>query len=246
MRILWDNEFDKHAVVAVSEDANYPKENVQDQRLSRYTRSTSDENQSWKINLAAGTQFNSCVIAGHNITNGATIKIQGSNDDFATTPLDSAITHDAGHMIHFFTSGANYKDWRFFVHDATNPDTYIQIARLVLCNYLDVVEGPHRDFAEEPLDTTVVDFSQSGQVYADEGIIKRRYSLTFKKWTQTMKESLETMFASIKTAKPFFLVIDEDNMDKILPLYCKIAEYPGYTHFSAFRYSGSITFLEVF
>jgi len=244
MRVLWDNEFDKYTITPVSAHANYPAENVQDTRLSRYTRTVAVSNQAWKINMAAGQEFTCCVIAGHNITSGATIKIQASNDDFGTTPFDEAIPHSADAMFHWFTPGASYKDWRFTVHDAGNGDLYIKISRLFLGTYLTVEEGPHRAFTEESVDTSRSTYSPSGQVYGDEGIVLRRYNLNFKYWTQSMIEQLKTMFDSVKTVGPFFLIIDPDNQDKIPPLYCRIESHGGYSHLSAFRYTGNLTFME--
>lgn len=244
MRILWDNEFDKHTITPATEHAGYLAVNVQDTRLSRYTRTTAVDNQTWKINMTAALEFSCCVIAGHNITAAATIKIQASNNDFVAIPFESVIPHNAGHMIHFFTPGASYTDWRFWVHDPTNTDLYIKISRLFLGTYLTVEEGPYREFTDEPIDTSRVSTSQTGQVYGDKGIVLKRYSLEFKKWTHAMIVQIKTMFESIQTADTFFLLIDENNLDKLSPLYCRIEEHAGYSHLSYWIYRGSITFLE--
>jgi hypothetical protein len=202
------------------------------------------DNQSWKINMTDPLEFTCCVISSHNITAAATIQIQASNNDFANILFDEAIPYDAGHMLHFFTPGASYVDWRFFVHDPTNTDLYIRISRLFLGTYLTIEEGPYREFTDEPVDTSSVTTSRTGQVYGDKGIILQRYSLEFRYWTQAMMEQLKTMFAAVQTVDTFYLIIDENNLDKLPLLYCRIEEHAGYSHFSYWRYKGNITFLE--
>lgn len=224
MRILWDDALQTLTLLASSEAPNLPAANLQDPRLSLPWRSTGDSDEWIKIDAGAGNTLNpNCAaIAGHNLSSGATIKIQGNATDVWTAPtVDETITWRAGAMMHFFT-GSGLRFWRFHFSDASNPDGYVQIGRLSLGTYLqmpDIEPGPTLPRRT----STVVSESLTGQVYADLGIEWGEFGIVFPAIiTEAQRQAIRTMWAAVHNAVPFFLAVWESSFDVEGPVYCRL------------------------
>ncbi len=224
MRILWSNLIDAYTLLASSAAPNLPAANLQDPRLSLPWRSTGDSDEWIKIDAGAGLTLNpNCAaIAGHNLTSGATIRIQGNATDAWGAPtIDEAITWRAGAMMHFFV-GSALRFWRFRFQDAANPDGYIQIGRLSLGTYLqmpDIELGP----ALPRKTSTVVTESPTGQVYADLGVEWGEFGIVFPPIiTETQRQAIRSMWAAVHNAVPFFLAVWESSFDIEGPVYCRL------------------------
>jgi len=225
MRILWENEIDKYTIVASTENGNYLAANLQDTRLSRYTRTTSPSSQTWDLDLAAAKPISYAAIAGHNITSGATVKVIASlNADYSTTDFQKEFAHSSEIMLEALDTGVtDYRYWRFSVNDAANPAGYIQIARLYLDTYLQM--PPIRPALDLPLlSTTIKEKSISGQSYADRGYIYRAPAFFFPLIEQSERLAIEEMFEEVENVKPVFLLVWESSLDKVGPLYCSLIE----------------------
>lgn len=247
MRILWDNEYDNsgNTITANSESSVYGLENLDDYQLVKVYRSTGDSAEWVKIDAGAGSTITAtcAAICSHNLTDGATIKIQGNDTDaWATPTVDESFTHDSGNMVKTFTS-ATHRYWRFSFADGSNPDGYIEIGRLFLGTYL-TLDTPYTDFPYSIIDTSVVDSSITGQSYGDEGITLREYSFNWNHFTNTEKENIVTMFEDVKTVKPVVIVPDPDNTDKLVIDYVRITEL-SLTHWYNYAWKGRLNFLEV-
>ena len=137
MIILWNNEIDKNTYTALTEHVDYPLTNLIDPRLSRVYHSLSDDDQ---YILIAGTDIKADAIAilNHNISSGATIRIQGNDADVWGAPTFNQLLTWAEYILfQEFTSG-EYDYWRLFVDDPANPDGYIKIGRLYLGEVLEM------------------------------------------------------------------------------------------------------------
>jgi hypothetical protein len=208
----------------VVEVGNFDPENVQDIRLSRTFR-TAVLTDAWiKIDTISGIDASVAVIAGHNFTNAATIKIQGNDTDVWTSPtVDETMTWNADSIVHFFTED-NLRFWRFIVTDAANPDTYIEMGRLFLGTFYQVDEKPQRDFAEEIIDESRSGFSITGQAYVDIGIQRKEFSISMGTMQEATRQNILAVYASVGTHTPIFVIIDEDNLAVIPILYCLMME----------------------
>ena len=68
-----------------------------------------------------------------NIQSSAYVKLQTSNDGFATTPIDASIVYgNNGNMALILTVPANALEFRVYLNDPSNPDGYLQIGRIFL------------------------------------------------------------------------------------------------------------------
>lgn len=247
MRILWDNEYDLsgNTITANSESSVYGLSNLDDYQLVKVYRSTGDSAEWVKIDAGAGNTITAtcAAICSHNLTSGATIKIQGHTADSWVTPdVDESFTHDDGNMVKTFSSAAK-RYWRFSFADGSNPDGYIEIGRLFLGTYL-TLDDPYTDFPYEILDTSIVDESITGQSFGDEGITRRSYSFNWNHWTNTEKANIITMFEDVKTVKPVIIVPDPDNTDKLVIDYVRITEL-SVKHWYNYAWNGRINFVEV-
>lgn len=249
MRLLWDNKVDSGTITANSEASNYPVSNIVHIHLSRQWRSTGDTSEWIKIDAGAGNTItaDSVAILQHNISSGATVKIQANATDVWTAPsIDETITYNSGIIFKFFTNTTGYRYWRLLVEDPSNPDGYIEIGRLFLCTYYQVEKSFQKAFTEEKTNTDQLSYSLSGQLYADIGIEFKRYALTFPYWNNTAKQAIETMVTMIGKHKPLVLFLDENNTDKLLPVYCHIESDIKYSHIHNYIWQGAVTFQEVF
>lgn len=113
-------------------------------------------------------------LLGVNFTTASYVKIQCSNDNFATIPIDSTITlATAGErMAIIFTSPILYRYFRVYIYDPGNSDGYVQIGRVFLAykgqdtTALSIVE-PKRGYgpkgAGKVQDFSLIDSSDGGQ-----------------------------------------------------------------------------------
>lgn len=224
MILLYKNQLDDHTLQASSEQGNFPAVNLQDPHLVNAWRSNSVDAQWIKIDAGSGNTItaNSVAIAGHNLTASATIKIQANATDAWGGPsIDETVTWDADIMTKLFTNSTGYRFWRFYFDDDSNPDGYIEIGRLFLGTRLQMpkiepgVDIPYRT-------TSIVSTSISGESYGDYGVRYRAPGFRFPFLTDAERSSVISMWNEVDRVKPIFLLIWEDSLDVMEPLYCRI------------------------
>lgn len=246
MKILYDNLLDDATLTESSEDGNYPAEYVQDQDLAATWRTTGDTSENIVIDLGAAASVDCAAIFGHNLTASATIKIQGHTaDSWASPDVDETITAATYGLMHFFTS-ASKRYWRFTFADASNPDGYIEIGRLMVGANLTITKSFTRSFTEKNVDTSERYFAQGGQVRGVKGYRRREYSLSFPYWTSSMLDDIKTMIDTVYKSMPIAVALDEDNMDDLNPLYCVIDGDMSAGHIYNYKFTGQLDFREVF
>jgi len=248
MRIAWDNEFDKYTITANSEATGYPATNInQDFTLATKSRTTDDTAEWWKIDAGSGNTIEMTCAAigdGHNLTSGATIKFQGNaTDSWGSPSVDETLTYAAGNIIKFFTGGS-YRYWQFSIVDAANPDGYIEIPRIFGGTYLDLVNIWYREFPEEIISTSDKEYTVTGQLYGNKGVQQKIYNFQLPYLTNTQKESIETMFATVDLIKPVFLTIDENDLTKLEPIYAAINDDLSFNHIIAYVWNTTLSFKE--
>jgi len=199
------------------------------------------------IDVGAGNTISpTCaVIDAHNITSGAaTIKIQGSDDNFVGTPVDEAISHSTDTMFHFWTASAR-RYWRFLITDAANPDAYIEIGRVFLGTYLEPARSFGLRFTENLIDTSTNYFSFGGQSYGDEGIVYKTYEINIPYITNAERDNFITFQDTVKKFKPFYFVFDEDDLTSLDPIYCVLDSDIGCNHLITYNWAINFSIREV-
>ena len=248
MRILYDSILDDtNLYTPVSENANYPIENIYNEKLSREYRTTGITAENIVIDAGVGNTLDAdtFTISGHNFTSSATLKIQANaTDSWGAPTLDTSITYGAETIATSFT-GTDLRFWRFTMADATNTDGYLKMGRLMLGDYLQITKGASKRFMETINDTTSGYTSGGGQYYAVQGYRYRTYDLNFPYWSNSMRESIRTILASVQNVSPVVLIIDESNTDTLYPVYCIIEGDFNVTHLHDYKWSGNLEFREV-
>lgn len=246
MRIQYDNLLDDASLTASSTATGYSADYLKDIHLSAKWRSTGDTSENIVVDLGSAMSVDSIAILGHNLTSGATLKIQGNDTDAWGAPsVDETITASADDIVHFFTS-ASHRYWRFTFADASNPDGYIEAGRLFVGGYTEVTKAMAKSFPEQYIDTSEQYFSESGQVFGVSGYRYRVYNFSFPYLSRTMVDTLKTILATVEKSTPIVLTLDEDNTDELPPCYCVIDSNLQLTHIHNFYFSGTLAFREVF
>lgn len=249
MRFLYGNEFDNYSLLFSSEHSSYPIENLQDYQLAKVWHSTGDTDEWVKIDAGEGKTITAtgAAVLGHNLTTpGAICKIQGDNadDNWDGPPtVNETIAYNADIMTEYFTS-ASLRYWRFHFADGDNPDEHISVGRLVLCVYLETSAG--KDMSIGYRDTSSVDESLTGQSFGDERIIQKVYGFNFPYKSDTVRKAIVTMVENIKKVRPIVLVPDESSPTKVIPVYCRLSEDMDISYIAGYRWSGGLSFREVF
>ena len=224
MRILYHNLIDDYDPADYSsERANLWATNVKIHHLIVPWRTQIPDAQYYILDAGAGNTLTAtcAAIAGHNLTVGATIKVQAHPTNAWGAPdLDEAFTWGSGPMMAFFASTAK-RFWRFYFDDAANPDTYIQIGRLGLGVALQM--PPIEPGAELPVvSTSQPSTSITGQVFGNRGQLLFAPAFSLPIVSEAERQAILTMFAEVHNIQPLFLAVWEDSLTVQAPIYCRI------------------------
>lgn len=250
MRIHYPNEVDDtaNALTSSSAETDFPLSNIRDPRLSKKWRATGDTSEWVLIDAGSGNTINptSAAILAHNISSGATvIKIQGNaTDSWGSPTIDESFTYSAGTMIHYFT-GSALRYWRFAIEDASNPDGYIEIGRLILGVFIQVTQPIQTAFPFQDLDTSSRQFAVTGEQYGNEGITYELYRWQFSRWDNAKKKEMQALFRDVKTIVPLLFVPNEDELARIDAVYGVFNTEIDYNHIVNFQWNASFSVREV-
>lgn len=220
MRIIYSNIAMDATITYTSEDVNYPASNLQDTRLSRYYRTAADTAQ--RITMAkanAAAQY--FILWKHNLSAGATLKLQGNDTNVWTAPTFDqtiAITDD---IILLSFASVDYNYWSVYIDDASNPDGYIQIGLITLGTYLQM-PGMAPDQTLENASQTTQKISQTRQVYGADADTYRAFDVNFNHLTQSQRLLITTMYNAVKNITPVVLLIWSNDLTYETQIYAVI------------------------
>lgn len=251
MRILWDNYIDVNSSwTSYSEDANYPLSNLYDTRLSRVYRS----------NGLASTEYiqvgESSIVPeyfamlAHNVSSSATISlIAGTSSGMSTASWTQTLTWSSYTLVSTITSTVSCSYYKLKVVGlSTATQSYIEIGFLYLGDYIEMpFMKPDQTIKDET--TAKITISDGGQAYGDDGFSYRSPTINFPYLTNTERDNIRTMWASVKNYKPVILIIWPSASTIEKPMYCildqKNIEWKK-TDDVNYLWATSISFREVF
>ena len=223
MRIIYNNIIDGATITSYSENPQYLFDDAfKDSRLSRVGRTVGHDTEWIKFTLPSAAAATYILIFGHNLTAGATVKLEGNATDVWTSPSFSETLTVIDIINKNFTS-ASYKYWRLTIADASNPDGYIQISKVIIGTYLQM-PGFNRVFAMPRKSTSKGDKSPSGQLYGDKRIIFTSAEFKFNGVSQANKVLIDAFFDIVETIKPFVLLVWENSLTTQVPIYCNLTD----------------------
>ncbi len=233
MRILYNNLWDLYTLTESQEDANYPVENTQDVRLAKVWRTENATSATIVIDVGTGNTItaDSCAILNHNFSASSITVLRGNpTDSWGTaTSMVTIVTYRTGIMVIYFPS-ATFRFWRLGFSDATNPDGYYEIGRVMLGEYLQVDPSSLVEFPEKHVRNDRQAFSKSNQFYADQGSGWKELKYKFVNTNDTMKGKMETMWNLNGKHTPLLLMNYDTSFSILPPLYCAIIKDITFGH----------------
>lgn len=245
MRAVYINEFIENTLTVTTENANYPKENLQNRVLARVYKSTSATSQRLAIsgsNISPQYLF----IFQHNLSINSEVYLQATNGaDWTDIQFSETILINGDPAYHKISDPdalswqgqlygeklygdalyGEYTDfdtytfdkWSLLITDPHNTD--IEIGLVVLGAYIDLPEmSPDQDLST--VTESEVAISDSGQAYGDLKYDYRAPVIKQPFYTEDMRTDIATMWAEVKNVVPFVLMIWPEDFDVEPPLYC--------------------------
>ena len=222
--MIYDSAFDDNTIAASTEDASYLAGNLQNIHLTQVWRSTDASAQSIVIDAGSGSTItaDSIVIAAHNLSASAEVIFQMHTANSWDTPdLSATVTWREGIIVWYFTSTAK-RYARFYFHDPTNTDEYIEAGRLAMGAYLAIDPASLSEFDITNERTDQIDDSVSNQMYADEGVGYRVFKYKFPQTNYTMFAKMRTLYDTVGHHTPFFFMNFDSRFTEIEPAYVRL------------------------
>jgi hypothetical protein len=226
VRFLHTFPFDAATITSSSEAAGLPDDNAIHPFVARVWRTTgcgTVESPEW-IKFYLGTtaeKITMVALFGHNLTSGATVKLQAYSEDAWTVPPayeSPAMTWNAHAIVLFLNQ--TYKWWRVTLADPDNGDGYIEIGRICAGEYYEPAINITEDLRKRIVDPSDKQESEGRQGYAVEKQVYRVYEVKFTGISRTQQGELETMFRSAKNIRPLAMALDPDNYPEDDTIYC--------------------------
>lgn len=250
MKILTPNLFDGCAVSSSGDGAGYPASNVQDIRLSRYWRSATDVGDQY-LEFDAGVgntiTIDSMALVAHNIPAGATITAMlNSVDTWVAPPVSVVGTWSAGPIYIPLGGSQTYRYARILLHNVSGAG-FVQAGRAIGALAWVPTLGLGSNFTKTFDDTSLVDSSVTGQDYSDIGIVANIYIGELVYPDDGTRQGMEAIYKNVGQRIPFLLIVDDTNMDKLPPLYCRFDQLPSFSAATAWRWlNAAVKFKERF
>ena len=237
LRILDHNYvFDPSVVISgySSQDSEFPTTNLRKHSPAKVWRTTGITSQNVTFDLLAlDPGIDSVAIVfdptdGCKFTDSAVVKVQASVDNFSTTSVDVTLAFDSefGVFTHFFTSAQNYRYWRFTFTDSTNPNTYLEIGKLILSASTKLSQMPEQGFKWSEKDGTEIQRNEYGVEFFDVYPSQRFGSFQFRLLPEADKNLLRDIFRRCGKVTPIAIALDPlqaflSNKDEHF-IYCRL------------------------
>ncbi|MGD8305206.1 MAG: hypothetical protein PVF17_01005 [Ignavibacteria bacterium] len=225
MKILYDNIAMNSTITSFSENPYYEWDTaLNDTRLTRYGRTLGVDDEWLMFESASAVDVDWVYISNHNITSGATVKIQGNaTDSWGSPSVDQAMSYDStyDYWYYNFSSTESYKYWRIYIDDPTNTDGYIQIAYVFIGEGL-TMPGINPEVSVPYTSNAEVTKTPSGQAYGDRRVRLKGGGVTFPTITETQRQSMLDFFDYVDLTLPFLVLFWENDLDVEPPLYAQL------------------------
>ena len=199
-------------------------------------RTTGDTSENVVFNLGSAVKLTCFAIFAHNFSSGATVTLQGNASDSWGSPTYSqalTIATDAdGNVLPriVFFLDQTFQYWRLLVADATNPDGYIQIGRLMAGEYYEMTRNIAQAWGWQLNDPSEGERIAGRQTYYKQRNKYRTANVNFNYVGQTQVDKMQAIFEKVGNSKPLVVSIDPDNRPTKDSAYCYLATPLGLAH----------------
>ena len=221
VRFLYTFKNDIATITSSSESGSLIDDNVVDDFVQKKWRTTGDTAEWIKFNLGSAKKITAIALFGHNLTNAATITLEAhASDAWGAPTYTKVMTWGELCIIEFIDQ--TFQWWRITIADAANPDTYIEIGRICMGEYIEPGINITHDVQKSWYDPSLKEVTEGRQVYV---IIKtkyREYSINYDTIDRTLQDQIETLFRAVGNTEPFVFVLDPTDYPEEDTIYCLI------------------------
>lgn len=222
MYILYNNKAKDSTITYSTQTTLYEAENIVTTNTKQGWRSTTDGASYVVFDLGSAMDVDCIGFKNHNLTSGATIKIQGNaTDSWGSPSVDVTLTwRDCETIFEGFTGGS-YRYWRFYVDDTGNADGYIEVGTLYIGEVFNMPGmSPTIEFVWN--NNSYVEYSTSNQAFGDTRETWMGYNVEFPNPTNAQRKNIITMLNTVQNVTPIFVTIFDDDQDFEDPFFATI------------------------
>ena len=172
-------------------DSDYPVANLTNWRVSKRAGFDTAKSGELVFDLGSAQTVDACILFNHNLTSGATVKIQGNaTDSWGAPSVDETITYVVNDMYKEFTGGS-YRYWRLTIADAGRAANDIKLGEMILGSNIDLTRNPDWNITER--------LSYNNVQHVTAGGNKWSYALyNNKSWVMSFAELLAAQNTLVK------------------------------------------------
>jgi hypothetical protein len=115
--------------------ATYGPEKLLDHNPMTVWRSNGDTSATITVDLGSDQLITAFILAGHNLTSGAIVTLSGNTTNAFVTPAYTTTLTPITDPLYLYLS-QTYRYWQISIADASNPDSYLEAASLVMGEYV--------------------------------------------------------------------------------------------------------------
>lgn len=235
-RFLYDDLGIAATLTAATEDADFPKENAQNELRTKIYKST-DLTDEWLVfDLGAADTVDAIAIINHNFNDFTsvtpTIKFQGhTSDSWGAPDIDETLTVVDGIIVGYITGGSK-RYWRVSMTGGSGSETTYNIGRIMFGARMQTAKSYDIGFQRGINDFTNTSQTVGGQLYSDFKEKFESFSLTFSMISTTDRDKLIAMAENNRTAKNLVWTLDTTDTATInaTTYYGKLAGMPVFTN----------------
>lgn len=220
-----DNIADLASVSAVDttdltsfEDSTFPAVNAVKLPVSKpcrlYNKLGSNGTVNFQLSFNEAKSIDFVAIVGHNISSGATVKLQGASS-FGGTTLNQTLTWRKNLLFHKFSSTQTYQYFQFTFSDLANVQGFIQIGYILIGSLSSLSYGfVDYTFNEEHLSTQYMsetDVRNSGNLSTYQSL-----DLNFNHKSQAEVDTLKAVFTSIRGDDELIMFLPDDTRNDLI------------------------------
>ena len=198
-----------------------------------------------KIHTAEWIKINGSAIIASGVflvhTNaeiGASVYLQGSNDDFVTTSLSILMLRGRSGELYASVPAVNitYDDYRIWIENASNPDGYIEIGRVWVGVEIEPDIGTTNSENTTLKDESIVKQSENGQVSTIQRVKYEEFSRTInhvKEIGSTDRADMAAFFSDRGLSKEFIVNFKPPDVSTLA--YTDYEEHTYYVRFASYK-----------
>ena len=214
IKFFYENEWDSQTLAATTEDTSFPTENTQSRSKTKQFRTTDLLAETLRTDGSSDLDMAAFCLFGCNFSSAATVKVQGSDDNWVSTPYDETMIQGTGRYtgqwVHFPDTIVNYDDWGVYVNDPGCADAYLAIGRVWMpSSYWEPERGYNVGSQYRLIDPAIVNISDGEQV----SVVKRTKYFMFDlgfNWISD-RPGFEDMFFEVGHTDQLMILKKPDN-----------------------------------